>query len=87
MQQGCSISSVYKPPTTLPGMVSGLWTEGEKASGQMDNKAVWLIYYLQSLKTVALGRKGIVASQWAESARGGHFLHSSAIGTAGIRLT
>lgn len=39
---------VYKPPTTLPGMVSGLWTEGEKASGQID-KAV-LISYLQILK-------------------------------------
>lgn len=31
---------VYKPPTTLPGMVSGQKEEKKKASGQID-KAVW----------------------------------------------
>lgn len=56
---------VYKPPATLPGMVSGLRRRWGKASGQMDNKAVWLIHYLQILKVVDLGRKGIKAGKSA----------------------
>lgn len=54
---------VYKPPTTLPGMVSGLWTEGEKASGQIDKTV--LISYLQILKMVDL-KRGIFANKQAE---------------------
>lgn len=68
-------------------MASGLWTEGEKASGQMDNKAVWLIYYLQSLKNGGPREKGHRGKSVSWEREGGHFLHSSAIGTAGIRLT
>lgn len=64
---------VYKPPATLPGMVSGLWTKRGKASGQMDNKALWLIHYLQILKVVDLGRKGTLVGQQAEEC-GRHFL-------------
>lgn len=79
---------VYKPPATLPGMVSGLRRKWGKASGQIDNKAVWLIYYLQILKVVDLGRKGIKAGK---SARWGVWetlsYVFSARGTAGDRLS
>lgn len=68
-------------------MVSGLWTKGERASGQMDNIAVCLTYYLQILKMVDLGRKGSLASQRAERCKEALSHISSAMGTAGTRLT
>lgn len=76
---------VYKPPTTLPGMVSGLWTEREQASGQI-NKAVWI--NLLSTKTENGGQreKGHLSKQAAERARGGTCLHLICYGiTAGVR--
>lgn len=77
---------MYKPPTTLLGMVSGLWTKGEKACGQID-KAV-LIHYLQIPTTADLEKKGILANKQAEEHREALSYILSATGIAGLdRLT
>ncbi|VFV37272.1 Hypothetical predicted protein, partial [Lynx pardinus] len=55
----------YKPPTTLPGMVSGLWTEGEKASGQID-KAVLTSTLSTNTENGRPREKGILANKRAE---------------------
>jgi len=56
---------VYKPPTNLPGMVSGLWTDGEKASGQMD-KAVFTSALSTNTENDGPREQGILANKQAE---------------------
>lgn len=75
---------MYKPPTTLAGMVSGLWTEGEEASGQM-NKAVLTNKLSINTENGGPAEKGILATSGLRR-MGGTFLHLSCYGvTAGAR--
>lgn len=55
---------MYKPPATLPGMVSGLWI-GDKASGQI-NKAVLTSKLSINTENGGPREKGILADRRAE---------------------
>lgn len=69
---------MYKPPTTLPGMVSGLWTEREKTSGQID-KAVLTSTLSINTENGRPRTKGILANKRGEEHKEALSYHLSAM--------